>query len=48
MDDTSLGSTVRRRRPAIDLLRDVNGTPFPANPWGIHLLGDGYGKLSSP
>jgi hypothetical protein len=26
-------------------VRDVNGAPFPANPWGIHLLGDGYGEL---
>jgi hypothetical protein len=25
--------------------RDGNGAPFPANPWGIHLLGDGNGEL---
>jgi hypothetical protein len=27
------------------LSRDGNGASFPANPWGIHLLGDGYGEL---
>ena len=23
--------------------RDVNGAPYPPNPWGIHLLGGGDG-----
>jgi hypothetical protein len=29
-------------------IRDGNGAPFPANPWGIHLIGDEYGQLLSP
>jgi hypothetical protein len=28
--------------------RDVNGDPIPANPWGIHLLGYGYGTKIVP
>jgi hypothetical protein len=24
------------------MIRDVNGDPIPANPWGIPLLGYGY------
>ena len=28
--------------------RDVNGDPIPANPWGIPLLGYGYGTKIVP
>jgi hypothetical protein len=28
--------------------RDVNGNPIPANPWGIPLLGYGYGTKIIP
>ena len=28
--------------------RDVNGDPIPDSPWGIPLLGDGDGEVSSP
>jgi hypothetical protein len=28
--------------------RDGNGDPIPDSPWGIPLLGDGDGEISSP
>jgi hypothetical protein len=34
------GDTVARR--------DGNGDPIPDSPWGIPLLGDGDGEVSSP
>jgi hypothetical protein len=29
-------------------IRDGNGDPIPDSPWGIPLLGDGDGEVSSP
>jgi hypothetical protein len=37
-------STLRNTR----VIRDVNGDPIPDNPWGIPLLGYGYGTKIVP
>jgi hypothetical protein len=38
----------RDRVRQITCTRDVNGDPIPANPWGIPLLGYGYGTKIVP